>query len=435
MFFLPLFVEVAKGEDFEAAVRRTDYGSIWEVLQALSEQDEDLHHTIQHLRQEKGRNGQFELQDLTKFVEILPDDTIDINLQRELKKSIAVSILDRIGSNWDEMYGKLCAFKKEHGHCNVPNRFSKDASLGAWIHTQRMAYKNSKLSQKKIMLLNKIGHSWDPFEESWNKMYNKLSAFQRKYKHCNVLHRWPQNISLGSWVHTQRMNYKKKKLPQKKIILLNKIEFSWDPMEEAWNTFYQKLKEYKNKHKNCNIPYRYIHDKSLANWVKTQRINYKKKKLPQKKIMLLDKIGFSWDPMEEVWNTLYHKLQGYRDAHGHCNIPQGYVQDKSLATWINTQRINYKKKKLSRKKIMLLNKIGFSWNPIEEAWNTFYQKLKEYKNKHKNCNVPYGYIHDKSLANWVKTQRTFYRRNHLSSQKIKLLKKIGFEWGRPNPNS
>lgn len=44
----------------EEAIDRTDYGDVWDVLQALSEQDEDLHATIKYLREQKGKIGTFE---------------------------------------------------------------------------------------------------------------------------------------------------------------------------------------------------------------------------------------------------------------------------------------------------------------------------------------------------------------------------------------
>lgn len=56
--FLPLFVANNAGETLEDAVLRADYGDIWDVVQALSEQDDNLQATIQALKigQGKGKN-------------------------------------------------------------------------------------------------------------------------------------------------------------------------------------------------------------------------------------------------------------------------------------------------------------------------------------------------------------------------------------------
>jgi hypothetical protein len=37
---------------------------------------------------------------------------------------------------WDGMFQTLLDFKKKYGHCNVPKRFSENARLGTWVHTQ-----------------------------------------------------------------------------------------------------------------------------------------------------------------------------------------------------------------------------------------------------------------------------------------------------------
>ena len=33
--------------------------------------------------------------------------------------------IHRLGTTWDERYGELLLFKQEHGHCNVPQRYSE----------------------------------------------------------------------------------------------------------------------------------------------------------------------------------------------------------------------------------------------------------------------------------------------------------------------
>ena len=40
-------------------------------------------------------------------------------------------------AKWDEMFNRLLRFKAENDNCLVPNRYSKDPALGAWVSTQR----------------------------------------------------------------------------------------------------------------------------------------------------------------------------------------------------------------------------------------------------------------------------------------------------------
>lgn len=50
------------------------------------------------------------------------------------------------------MYRKLSAFKKMYGHCNVLG-YPQDKAFGAWVRNQRVMYKNNKLSEERIKLL------------------------------------------------------------------------------------------------------------------------------------------------------------------------------------------------------------------------------------------------------------------------------------------
>ena len=55
-------------------------------------------------------------------------------------------LLDSIGFEWDsstkikykaaweEMYQRLVAYKKEHKHTKVPQRYKKDPQLGSWVN-------------------------------------------------------------------------------------------------------------------------------------------------------------------------------------------------------------------------------------------------------------------------------------------------------------
>jgi Helicase associated domain len=40
-------------------------------------------------------------------------------------------------AKWEHMFDRLVDFKEKNGHCLVPNRYSQDPSLGAWVSTQR----------------------------------------------------------------------------------------------------------------------------------------------------------------------------------------------------------------------------------------------------------------------------------------------------------
>jgi predicted helicase len=63
---VPLFVEQAKGETIEEALARTEFDEVWNVLQAMQEQDDLLAEIIREMREERARTKGF---DDTRFRE------------------------------------------------------------------------------------------------------------------------------------------------------------------------------------------------------------------------------------------------------------------------------------------------------------------------------------------------------------------------------
>lgn len=102
----------------------------------------------------------------------------------------------------------------------------------------------------------------------------------------------------------------------------------------------------------------------------------------------------------------------------------------AIATSIRTQEVNnrreeYKNGNLSEERIEQLESLGFSWDPLEEAWQARFNELMQYKQQLGDCNVP---TRESQLGNWVSTQRAFYKRGTLSPKRIEQLEAVGFEW-------
>jgi superfamily II DNA or RNA helicase len=68
---------------------------------------------------------------------------------------------DPYASDWELGLSELLAFKTQHGHCRVNQKFkSGDINLGHWVRNQRRSYKMKKLSQERITRLEAIGFEW-----------------------------------------------------------------------------------------------------------------------------------------------------------------------------------------------------------------------------------------------------------------------------------
>jgi hypothetical protein len=95
-------------------------------------------------------------------------------------------------AKWDEMFARLEAYKAKHGNCLVPNRYKGDASLGAWVSTQRRQYKilttgsyeSTPMTPDRAQRLEALGFIWatkDPRHVPWERRFQELVAFKKKY--------------------------------------------------------------------------------------------------------------------------------------------------------------------------------------------------------------------------------------------------------------
>ena len=188
---------------------------------------------------------------------------------------------------------------------------------------------------------------------------------------------------------------------------------------DAWDLRYKELVDYKDEHGDCNVPQS---QGSLGHWVDRQRQLYKNGKLSQERIDRLESTGFVWDPQEQEWLGRFEELTNYKAENSDCNVPR---KQGSLGAWVDNQRTFYKNGKLSQERLDLLESIGFSWEPIDEAWMTHFDELVDFKNENGHCSVPKV---QGPLGVWVTNQRQSIKKGKLSQERIDLLESIGFEW-------
>jgi hypothetical protein len=76
-----------------------------------------------------------------------------------------------------------------------------------------------------------------------------------------------------------------------------------------------------------------------------------------------------------------------------------------------------------------LEKIGFTWEILEEKFEKGIQETLLYKERTGNPNAPRNYSTSGFwLGDWQSHQRERYKIGKLSSDRIKRLEDIGFKW-------
>ena len=149
---------------------------------------------------------------------------------------------------WMKRYNELRDFKNREGHCNVPQHYKANRSLGTWVNRQRTHYrymregKPSSMTSQRVKSLQDIGLKWNlnkhersrsTYDAAWLLMYEELKTFKCREGHCNVPQHYSANESLGRWVNKHRIYYKymvegkPTSITEQRIKALNAIGFSW----------------------------------------------------------------------------------------------------------------------------------------------------------------------------------------------------------------
>ena len=262
---------------------------------------------------------------------------------------------------WKGRLQQLLEFKESHGHCLVPLRYKKIPALGRWVNRQREKRNKDTLSDERIMLLDNIGFCWNqnssPPSVAWETRLQQLSDFQKEHGHCNVPQNYSRVSGLGGWVNRQRTARAKDALADDRIEKLEKLGFSWNMKNDAWEIRFHQLLHYKMEHGNADVPHSYVNPE-LSKWVQKQRYLYTlknrgiKTNLTDERENKLNAISFHWNPSESSWNNQYQRLREFAKKHGHCDVPRPYPEDVKVSQ--NNQRKAHSHRALSLKLVFFL---------------------------------------------------------------------------------
>src|SRR5262249_41827622 len=132
-------------------------------------------------------------------------------------------------------------------------------------------------------------------------------------------------------------------------------------------------------------------------------------------IQQLDRLVPSWDKM-------FAELVVFKEANGHCNVPQ---ENGTLGRWCHRQRQG--RCKLTQEKVAQLDTLGFCWDLLAAAWDKNYAELVAYKEVNGHCNVPYK-NGASPLGGWCAHQRMRRKKGDITAEQIAQLEAIGFCW-------
>ena len=146
-------------------------------------------------------------------------------------------IWDLLEYEWQKNYKLLKQYVRDNGNSIVPTK----QALGPWISTQRQDRKKVNYQKNAFNFLTRLILVGIQSKKNGKKNYQQLKQYIKENGDAKVPY---GDQILGPWVSTQRQDRKKGRLSEKRIQLLDEIDFSWDPVEEEWQKNYQQLKQY-----------------------------------------------------------------------------------------------------------------------------------------------------------------------------------------------
>ena len=248
------------------------------------------------------------------------------------------------------------------------------------------------------------------YSDRWEARFQDLKEFQAEHGHCDVPSKHPER--LGHWVNHQRSMKKIGRLAAGRAKKLEELGFRWGTPKTApsWGVRFQQLKEFKEEHGHCNVPKR--HPGGLGHWVQYQRRAGSQRRNAGQ-TQKLEELGFRWNTTKrQMWEVRFWELNKFKEAHGHCNVPKGHPG--GLGRWVERQRSKKESQRLDTGHTQKLE------------WEAWFQELKEFKEEHGHCNVPWR--HAGGLGNWVLHQRSKRGSQCRDTGQTQKLEELGFRW-------
>ena len=210
---------------------------------------------------------------------------------------------------FDQNYEQVLDFAEKHGHVKLPRTDPETRRLSVWLRGQKKRKCISSEEREKLDRLRVYGYMENRTramreQEAWNRTFEKLQQYKVIHGHL-VMPR--KETQLYGWVgHQRKLEKQGRLLPERKERLLaigfhflnmryNKKKRFTDDQERKWDEMYVKLCGYKEIHGHCNVVYNNEEEKSLADWVGTQRDVFSRGWMDDNRKERLDALNFLWE--------------------------------------------------------------------------------------------------------------------------------------------
>ena len=189
-----IFIPVVVDEDVtpEDLIKSSDFDTVWEVLQAMMDQDQRLESIVSQLRtmQGEGKEGS---QEWNNAMQEYSEKVKFFNLSKKIDhklftKKLYTKTIELTAKTWAFWYGLTLKYKKHHDSLNTPTYYvtPEGFKLGLWQHTQRNLFRQNRLAKDRIVRLEKIGFVWNKLDEAIERGLRETLRYKEQFGSPNA---------------------------------------------------------------------------------------------------------------------------------------------------------------------------------------------------------------------------------------------------------
>lgn len=317
---------------------------------------------------------------------------------------------DKLAIKWERKYQLAKEYYEKNGNLQVPfDYIIDDIKLGSWIVSQRRYYKNGKLSEEKVEMLNDIGMIWTFNDErllNWERNYKLAKDYYEKNGNLKVPRDYAvDGVNLGAWISTQKYKYNQGKLTSYEIEKLEKIGIVWRE---------QVLDKESKYDFECLDAYNPVKDNESS-------------------ISPKNKTDFEW-------------LYAYKAVYEYFKNSESSIIPKNLKVSVNGKDIYLKVWLDKQDKLSKLNSLSDDREELfrnvillreskqinDLTWLKMFKLAIMYLENNGNLDIPFDYVinednEELKLGRWLARQIELYHCNRLSLEKINVLSKLGID--------
>jgi hypothetical protein len=185
-----------------------------------------------------------------------------------------------------------------------------------------------------------------------------------------------------------------------RVARLEQLGFTWDVSSDAFEEYFALLSRFISREGHALVPQAHLESgEKLGVWANNTR--RRRKKLSADQVKRLEEIGFSWSPMEAVFERNLTLLELYVARKGHARVPAKHMEGKvKLGSWVSNLRS--RKSNCSPEEIFRLEKIGFIWDAESDLFDQRIGLLEAFVTREGHARVPQKHLESgQKLGQWL----------------------------------